>query len=133
MDMIDWWTIRGETWGVENLDFKVELTSDSDLLTKDLDAYSATEQLGLDRGEWQFVTVTVTPVGSDLVDHIGARQKRDGIEWGEMPDGRIDRGDLFDAIEELVGHVVLSLRRSGFTVTTTEESPFTIEKQKAPF
>lgn len=133
MDMIDWWTVRGGTWGVRNLDFKVELTPDDDLLTKDYDAYSAREQLALDSGDWQFVTVTVTPVGEDLVDHIGARQKRDGVEWGEMPDGRIDRDDLFSVVEELVGYAILDLRRVGFTVTTTEGSPFTVEKQKAPF
>lgn len=133
MDMIDWWTVRGGTWGVENLDFKVELTPDDDLLTKDYDAYSAREQLTLADGYWQFVTVTVTPVGEDLVDHVGARQKRDGVAWGEMPDGRIDRDDLFDVVEELVGYAVLDLRRVGLTVTTTEASPFTVERQKAPF
>lgn len=133
MDMIDWWTVRGGTWGVENLDFKVELTPDDDLLTKEYDAYSAAEQISLDRGDWQFVTVAVTPVGVDLVDHIGARQKRDGVEWGEMPSGRIDRDDLFDVVEELVGYSIIALRRTGFTVETAEGSPFTPEKQRAPF
>lgn len=133
MDMIDWWTVRGGTWGVENLDFKVELTPDNDLLTKDYDAYSAVEQLSLADGDWQFVTVTVIPVGEDLVDHIGARQKRDGVEWGEMPSGRIDRDHLFDVIEELVGYSVIALRRGGFGVRTAEASPFTPEKLKAPF
>jgi hypothetical protein len=133
MNMIDWWTVRGGTWGVENMDFKVELTPDDDLLTKDYDAYTATEQLSLARGSWQFVTVTVTPLGEDLVDHVGARQKRDGVEWGEMPDGRIDRDDLADVVEELVGYAVMDLRRSNFEVKTMEGSPFTPEKQQAPF
>lgn len=133
MDMIDWWTVRGGTWGVENLDFKVELTPDDDLLTKDYDAYSASEQASLDRGDWRFVTVTVTPVGLDLVDHVGVRQRRDGVEWGEMPDGRVDRDDLFAVVEELVGYSVIALRRGGFVVKATEGSPFTTERMKAPF
>lgn len=133
MDMIDWWTVRGGTWGVENLDFKVELTPDDDLLTKDYDDYTAADQVAHDRGDWQFVTVTVTPVGEDLVDHVGARQERDGVEWGDMPGQRIDRDDLFAVVEELAGYSVIALRRSGFKVKTTMDSPFTPERQKAPF
>lgn len=131
--MIDWWSVRGTVWGIENLDFKVELFRDDDLLTQDWDAYSASEQLALDEGDWQFVTVVVTPMSEDLVDHIGARQERGGVEWGEMPDKRIDRDGLLAVTEELVGDAVISLRRTGFTVKTTEGSPFTLERQTAPF
>lgn len=133
MDMIDWWTVRGDTWGVENVDFKVELRPDDDLMTKDLDSYTATEQIALARGLWQFVTVTVTPVGQDLTDHIHARCDRDGVEWGEMPDGRIDREHLHDAVKELAEQAVIELDRTGFTVKTAEGSDFVPEKLKAPF
>jgi hypothetical protein len=133
MQMIDWWTVSGSTWGVENLDFKVELTPDDDLVMKDYDSYTGAEQAALERGDWRFVRVAVTPVGKDLVDHIGARQKRDAVEWGEMPGGRVDRDDLFDVVKELAGWAILDLRRIGFKLETTEGSDFAPEEMKAPF
>lgn len=132
--MIDWWSVRGEVWGILGLDFKVQLFPDDDLLTKDYDAYTAAEQISLDRGFWRFVTVTVTPMGiTDLTDHVKATQRQDGVEWGEMPGGRVDREHLFAVVEELVGQAVRDLRRGGFEVATSESSPFTVERQKAPF
>ncbi|MFE0472646.1 hypothetical protein ACFW2V_13625 [Streptomyces sp. NPDC058947] len=133
--MIDWWTVPGRTWGVTNLDFKVELRPDDEIATKDLEPYSAADEIALDKGYWRFVIVTVIPMDEDLVDHIGATCSLDGVEWGEMPGGRIDRNDLLDhPIKGLVIEAVLKLLRNGFTVEIEEGSAFSLELlSTAPF
>lgn len=133
MDMIDWWTVRGDTWGVVNVDFKVELHPDDDLMTKDYDGYSGAEQVALDRGDWCFVRAVVTPVGKDLVDCVWAKQSRSSVEWGEMPGGRIDRDQLLDVIKELAEQAAAELDRTGFALETAKGSDFAPEKLKAPF
>jgi hypothetical protein len=133
MDMIDWWTVRGDIWGVKNVDFKVELRPDHDLMTKDLDSYTAEEQITLSQGFWGFVEVTVIPVGQDLTDHIHTKQSRDSVEWGEMPGGRVDREHLFDVVKELAEQAATELDRTGFALETTEGSAFAPENLKAPF
>lgn len=134
MDMIDWWTVRGSTWGVENLDFKVELRRNNDTTCMDLDYYSAADQMALDRGEWYFVDVTITPVSEDLTDHVGARQVLKGVDWGEMANGRIDRDDLMDhPVKELAEQAVIELLRTGFEVKTVHGSPFAPDRLVAPF
>lgn len=131
--MIDWWTVPGETWGVGNLDFKVELFPDDDLATKDFDGYTEWEQVALIRGDWQFVRVVVTPVDKELTDRVYARQERDAVEWGEMPIGRVDRQHLLDTIKELAERSVIELMKTGFEVEATEGSDFAPERLTAPF
>jgi hypothetical protein len=133
MQMIDWWTVRGEIWGVENLDFKVELHPVDDYMLVDLDGYTAVEQMALSEGHWRFVKVVVTPVGKDLIDHIYARQSRDGVAWGDLPDGRVDRDDVLDIAKELAVQAVIELDRGGFTLEVAEGSDFAPEKLTAPF
>lgn len=132
--MIDWWQVPGRTWGVENVDFKVELRRNDDTMTMDLDRYDAADQIALDRGDWFFVDVVVTPVSEDLTDHIGARQILRGVDWGEMTGGRIDRGDLMDhPVKGLAEQAVIELLRTGFDLKVTKGSDFAPEKLKAPF
>lgn len=135
MDMVDWWTVRGSTWGIENFDFKVELRRDDDAATtQDIDSYSAANQIALEDGRWCFVTLAVTPTDDALVDYPHFQQTLKGVEWGELwPADRIDRGDLMGQIEELVGQAVIELLRFGTAVKTSQDSPFRPARLVAPF
>lgn len=117
--MIDWWTVPGGRWGVEGLDFKVELRPDELTRPNGSDEYDEDELDAFDGGDWRYVEVTVTPVDPDFTDLIQHRTYLTGVEWGEFPSRRIDRLDLNDdQIKGLVVEAVVKMRAKGLPVTT---------------
>lgn len=133
--LIDWWTVRGDKWGVLNLDFKVELHPDPDTSAYDHDVYTEETIEAWERGCWQYVVVNVIPVSADLTDRIEAHQSLASIEWGDLPDGRIDRDSLLDhPVKRLAQEAVMELLRGGFVLETAEGSDFAAGKlSPAPF
>lgn len=132
--MLDWWTVRGERWGVLDLDFKIELTRDGAVHPKRLAEYTEAELHAYDGNDWQLAKIRLVPVDRDLNDLIGAQQTLTGVEWGEMPGGRIDREDVTDEqAVELARSAVGELRRMGMPVRTTEDSELSVRSMTAPF
>jgi hypothetical protein len=132
--MEDWWTVRGERWGVRNVDFKVELKKDGSVTPQQLEGYSEADLRAFDGGDWCFATVRVVPVDRDLVDLVGAERFMRGVDWGELASGRIDRDDLTDAqVRDLALESVAALRRVGMSVDTERDSEFAIGRTTAPF
>jgi hypothetical protein len=133
-ELIDWWTVRGERWGVLNLDFKVELTRESGVRPHRLTDYGEAELDAFDGGDWQFTRIRMVPVSRDLVDLIGAQQTLSHVEWGEMPGGRIDREQVTDEqVLELARCAVGELRRLGMPVESEPGSELSMQATAAPF
>lgn len=132
--MIDWWTVPGGTWGVKNLDFKVELTADKKSRPEYADSYNEHQIESWADGAWRFVMVRVVPVDRDWTDLVQFEQYLGCVEWGEMPEGGIDRGDLVeDQVLELARECVQDARAGGYAVEADEDSQFAREKLTAPF
>lgn len=132
--MEDWWTVRGERWGVRNLDFKVELKKDGSVTPQQLEGYTEADLHAFDGDDWCFVTVRVVPVDRDLVDLVGAEKFMRGVDWGDLASGRIDREDVTDAqVRDLALEAVAALRKVGMTVDTERDSAFAIGRTVAPF
>jgi hypothetical protein len=133
-DLLDWWTVPGARWGVRTLDFKVELKRDGAASPLLLEDYSEEDIRAFDGGDWQFVIVRVVPVDRDLTDLIGAEQFMRGVDWGDLPQGRIDREDVTDAqAKDLAVEAVGALRKVGMSVDTERDSEFAIRRAVAPF
>jgi hypothetical protein len=132
--MLDWWTVRGERWGVRSLDFKVELKEEGSVTPQQLQDYSEADLTAFDGGDWHFVTVRVVPVDRDLTDLVGAEKFMRGVDWGELASGRIDRDDLTSAqVRDLALEAVRSLREVGMHVDTERDCEFAIGRTTAPF
>lgn len=134
-DMLDWWTVRGERWGVLNLDFKVELTRMSGVRPHRLTDYGEADLAAFDGGDWEFARLRLVPVDRDLNDLIGARQELTHVEWGEMPGApRIDRDQVTDEQAlELARRAVRELRRLGMPVEAKPGSELSVRAMAAPF
>lgn len=134
-NMLDWWTVRGERWGVLNLDFKVELTRMSGVRPHRLTDYGEADLDAFDGGDWEFVRLRLVPVDRDLNDMIGAQQTLSHVEWGEMPGApRIDRDQVTDGQAiELARYAVRELRRLGMPVETGRDSELSVRAMAAPF
>lgn len=133
-DMLDWWTVPGERWGVRNLDFKVELVHDQESQPHRMPDYSEADITAFEGGDWRFARVRLVPVDRDLNDLVGAQQALTGIEWGDMAGARIDREDVTDAqAVELARYAVQELRRMGMPVDTERDSPLSVQAMAAPF
>lgn len=134
VEMLDWWTVRGERWGVRNLDFKVELTRDRTLRPRWMPDYGEADITAFEGGDWQFARIRMVPVDRDLNDLVSAQQTLTGVEWGDMPGARIDREDITDAqAVELARYAVQELRRMGLSVDTERDSPLSVQAMAAPF
>lgn len=128
--MIDWWTVRGETFGIRNVDFKVELEPDQDVTLGSFTACSDEDILAYEGGGWRFVRVNVTPVDRSLNDFPHCRAYVDHVQWGllgerddERP--RIDREHITsDQVADAVYAVVDELKRIGFVVDFADDSPY---------
>lgn len=132
--MLDWWTVRGERWGVRSVDFKVELKEEGSVTPQQLQDYSEADLHAFEGGDWHFVTVRVVPVDRDLIDLIGAEKFMRGVDWGELASGRIDREEITDAqVRDLALEAVAALRRVGMNVDTERGSEFAIGRTTAPF
>ena len=133
-DLLDWWTVPGSRWGVRNLDFKVELKRDgvaSPLLLEDYDEADIT---AFDANDWHFAIVRMVPVARDLTDLVSAERFLRGVEWGELPKGRVDRPDVTDGpVAELAVEAVRALRLTGVKVETEPDSEFAVGNITAPF
>lgn len=133
-DLLDWWTVPGARWGVRNVDFKVELKRDGAASPVLLENYSEEDRAAFDGGDWHFVTIRVVPVDRDLTDLVGVERFMRGVDWGDLPQGRIDREDVTDAqAKDLAIDSVRGLRTVGLTVDTERDSPFSIQSMSAPF
>jgi hypothetical protein len=133
-DLLDWWTVPGARWGVRNIDFKIELKRDGVASPVLLEGYSEEDLAAFDGGDWQFVIVRVVPVDRDLTDLVSAERFIRGVDWGDLPQGRIDREDVTDAqAKELAIESVRALRSFGVTVETERDSEFAIPRITAPF
>ncbi|MCP9209579.1 hypothetical protein [Streptomyces cucumeris] len=134
MEMVDWWTAPGRTWGVKNLDFKVELTPDRLPRMADFDCYTDADIDAWYDGHWRFITARVVPVDGNLVDHVEAQASLGCIEWGQMPEATLDRDDLMeDPIKGLAKEAVRTMIETGFSLDTETWSDFAPERLKAPF
>ena len=132
--MLDWWTVPGARWGVRNVDFKVELKRDGAASPLLLEDYSEEDVRAFDGGDWQFVILRVVPVDRDLTDLVSAERFARGVEWGDLPQGRIDREDVTDAqAKDLAIDSVRALRSFGVSVETERDSEFTMARSVAPF
>lgn len=127
--MVDWWTVPGDTWGVKNLDFKVELRSErvtrpygSDYSKADLDAFEI--------GGWGYVEITVIPVDRELNDLVQYRTSLDGVEWGSLSDATVDRGEVTEVQARDLALEAVRAMSGRFEVKAEESSDF---KVKAPF
>ena len=130
-DMLDWWTIPGRTWGVKNLDFKVELIPDDGARLEDSDGYSERDEELHDQGEWQFAIVRVIPVGEDLTDHVGAAETLGNVAWGQLSEVHIERRDLTDyPLRDMAEEAARRLTGLGLAVEVEPGSDF---KLTAPF
>jgi hypothetical protein len=133
-DMLDWWTVPGARWGVKGLDFKVELKRDGVASPLLLDDYDEDDIRAFDGNDWHFVIVRVVPMDWDLTDLVSAERFVRGVEWGEMPKGRIDRGDLTEGpVKSLAVESVRALRSFGMNIETEAASEFASRKLVAPF
>ena len=134
MQMLDWWTVRGDRWGVKNLDFKIELIRDDRVRPHRLADYTEADLDAFDGGDWHFGRLRLVPVDRDLVDLIGAEQTLTHVEWGEMPAGRIDRADVTDAQGlDLARWAVATLRKMAVPVDTEDDSELSVRLMTAPF
>jgi hypothetical protein len=132
--MLDWWTVRGERWGVRNLDFKIELKKDDTVGPGRLEGHSQRDLRAFDGGDWCFATVRLVPVDRDLNDLIHVEKFLRSVEWGEIPSGDIDRDDVTDEQAcELALEAVRTLRIGGAFVDTEKDSRFAVERMMAPF
>jgi hypothetical protein len=132
--MLDWWTVPGERWGVLNLDFKVEVREQERARPHRLPEYTEADVAAFEGGNWRFVMVWLIPVDRDLVDLVNARRLLVGVEWGELPGGRIDRPDVTDEQAlELARQAVRILRKQGVTVETDQDSELSERALTAPF
>lgn len=128
--MIDWWTVRGEKFGILNLDFKVELESDEDARVRDFDCYSESDEDALDAGDWQFVTVAVTPVDRQLNDLPHCAASLSGVEWGTLGENEgertvIDRDKITESqVDDLLYTVVDELARVKVEIEFADDSPY---------
>lgn len=124
--MLDWWTVRGERFGVENFDFKVELTRDADTPAPSGRTCDERTLEAFEGGDWTFAVVTVTPVDRELTDLPHCAYSLGEVVWGEFPDdGRIDRDDIVASpVEErMLAPVLHRLTRAGRTVEFAPDSP----------
>lgn len=133
-ELMDVWTVRGERWGVRNLDFKVELKPDGTFDLARFDGYSEADVRAYDGSDWHFAVVRVVPVTRDLTDLVGAEQFMRSVAWGDLPEGRIDREDVTDAqARDLAIESVRHLRGMGMEVDTERDSEFSVQSMAAPF
>lgn len=131
---MDWWTIRGDRWGVENFDFKVELKKQGAITPKDLAEYNERDLYLFHGGDWCFVKMRVVPVDRCLVDMVGSGQVVSGIEWGQMADAYIDREEVTESqAKEAAIEAVRALRMDRIYVGTRRDSEFAEEVTTAPF
>lgn len=116
------------------MDFKVELKQDGVESPSLYDDYSEADIAAFSGGAWQFVIVRLVPVDRDLTDLVHAEKYMRGVDWGELPQGRIDREDLTDAqVRDLALSSVRTLRAFGFTVDAERDSEFAVGRTLAPF
>lgn len=133
-ELLDWWTVPGARWGVRNVDFKVELKRDGAASPLLLEGYSEEDIRAFDGGDWQFVILRVVPVDRDLTDLVSAERFLRGVDWGDLPQGRIDREDVTDAqAKDLALDSVRALRNFGVSVETERDSAFSVQSMSAPF
>lgn len=133
-ELLDWWTVRGDRWGVRNLDFKIELNKQERASRAALDDYSEADLYAYDGGNWSFVTMRLVPVDRSLVDMIGAEQLVSGIEWGELSDVWIDREDVTeDQAKAAAIEAVRALRIDHVYVDMEADSEFAKKTTAAPF
>lgn len=133
-DLLDWWTVPGARWGVRNMDFKVELKRDGAASPLLLEDYSEEDIRAFDGGDWQFVIMRVVPVDRDLTDLVSAERFVRGVDWGDLPQGRIDREDVTDAqAKDLAIDSARALRNFGVSVEAERDSEFAVAYSTAPF
>lgn len=133
-DLLDWWTVPGARWGVRNMDFKVELKRDGAASPLLLEDYSEEDIRAFDGGDWQFVIMRVVPVDRDLTDLVSAERFVRSVDWGDLPQGRIDREDVTDAqAKDLAIDSVRALRNFGVSVEAERDSEFAVAYSTAPF
>lgn len=133
-ELLDWWTVPGARWGVRNMDFKVELKRDGVASPLLLEGYTEEDLRAFDGNDWCFVILRVVPVDRDLTDLVSAERFLRGVDWGDLPQGRIDREDVTDAqAKDLAIESVRALRSFGVKVDTERDSEFAIPRVTAPF
>lgn len=116
------------------MDFKVELKRDGAASPLLLEDYSEEDVRAFDGDDWQFAILRVVPVDRDLTDLVSAERFARGVEWGDLPQGRIDREDVTDAqAKDLAIDSVRALRSFGVSVETERDSEFTMARSVAPF
>lgn len=135
-EMIDWWTVPGERWGIEGLGFKVEIRRD--LFAEgavDLDSFSQTDLIAFAVDEWKLVTVEVVPVdGGSLEDMPEYRRTVEAVEWGRFTHSVVGRREVTDSpVRDMALDIVAAMRRDGRKIHTKAGSEFSPEKMAAPF
>lgn len=132
--LVDWWTVRGDRWGVKDFDFKIELEKQGKVGRAELIQYSERDLARYGGGDWCFVKMRVVPVNRDLTDLISFGQVLSGIEWGEMENAYIDREDITDnQAKEAAIQAVRMMRKYDIRVATEMDSNFTEKATTAPF
>lgn len=128
--MLDWWTVPGERWGLEDLAFKVELRPDTLTRPDFAEGYSEADLDAFEGEDWQYAEVTVTPVTPELTDMVAYRTHLIGVDWGRLAESEIDRPDVTDdQVKGLALEIVTAMRKDGLTVTVSRDSEFGV----APF
>lgn len=114
--MLDWWTVRGERFGIKNLDFRVEIWPDRETSLSDYD-YDRYDDLEADAfgDAWWFVVVRVTPTDEGMNDLTHHTRTLPGVEWGQLGLTFIDRGEVTEAsvtelVQEILNQMELSRR-----------------------
>jgi hypothetical protein len=123
--MLDWWTVPGSRWGIEGLDFRVELRPDPVTWPDPAEGYSEADLDAFDGEDWRYAEVTVTPVTPELDDLVSYRAYLIGVEWGQLAEHRIDRLEVTeDQAKGLVLEIIARMRGDGTAVTTADGSEF---------
>lgn len=121
--MIDWWTVRGERFGVEDWDFRVELMPDPDAHPNEYDCYSPADKEAFQRGDWTFVDVTVVPQDAEGNDVKDAAAYLSGVEHGTIGEVTIGREKFLEhPLPDMVEEVIQNLMDQGHAVTRTNSA-----------
>lgn len=130
-EMLDWWTVRGERFGIQNYDFKIELTPDPSMGLEESDIFDDDTIRAYRDRDWRYVVVKVVPTDRELTDQPGCAASLNAVEWGDLPGLRIDRDAIVEhPVRDLLYEVIGRLISAGFEVAAEEGCPYL---QPAPF
>lgn len=135
-ELLDWWTVPGERWGIEGLGFRVELRRD--LIAEgnvDLGSFSEADLIAFAVDQWKFVLVEVVPVTNhSFMEMTAFRSTLEAVEFGKFTDSEVGRMEITDSpVRDLALDIVRSMRQAAMHVRTKPGSEFSTEKMTAPF